>query len=383
MRLFNTIALLFIVACTFAQSPQLINYQGAARAANGEPIANADISVQFNINDNSSTTIYSEYHELNTGDFGVFQTQIGGGNQISGSFGDVDWSNGPFFLEVALDTNGGNNSYLTLGSMQMDSVPYALHAEHASTSNVVDSAQIGQTLRYTPDGWEANHNITNNWLTDNVGIGTGTPQEAAKLEIANPYNPIMGVNPKGALLPRFNQLMIDLMETSYPNGLPQGLLVYETDSGNFWYYQHSIPQPINPPYGDWVKIATGQASVGPTGPTGPAGIGITGPTGPTGSSGIGLPGPTGATGPAGATGPSGAGIPSGIISMWSGTIASIPSGYVLCDGTLGSPDLTDKFIVSVANMSENPGLSAQGASVVNTVVAPDKRFYKLAFIMKL
>jgi len=39
-----------------------------------------------------------------------------------------------------------------------------------------------------------------------------------------------------------------------------------------------------------------------------------------------------------------AGIPSGLIVMWSGTLASIPSGWNLCDGTNGTPDLRDKFI---------------------------------------
>lgn len=39
------------------------------------------------------------------------------------------------------------------------------------------------------------------------------------------------------------------------------------------------------------------------------------------------------------------GVPVGAIVMWSGTIASIPSGWALCDGTSGTPDLTDRFIV--------------------------------------
>ena len=38
-------------------------------------------------------------------------------------------------------------------------------------------------------------------------------------------------------------------------------------------------------------------------------------------------------------------IPSGVIAAWSGTVASIPSGWALCDGTNGTPDLRDKFIV--------------------------------------
>lgn len=38
-------------------------------------------------------------------------------------------------------------------------------------------------------------------------------------------------------------------------------------------------------------------------------------------------------------------VPSGAIMMWSGNIASIPLGWLLCDGTNGTPDLRNKFIV--------------------------------------
>ena len=38
-------------------------------------------------------------------------------------------------------------------------------------------------------------------------------------------------------------------------------------------------------------------------------------------------------------------IPVGGIIMWSGTIATIPSGWALCNGSNGTPDLRDKFVV--------------------------------------
>lgn len=34
----------------------------------------------------------------------------------------------------------------------------------------------------------------------------------------------------------------------------------------------------------------------------------------------------------------------GVIAPWSGTILAIPSGWSLCDGTNGTPDLRDKFV---------------------------------------
>lgn len=40
-----------------------------------------------------------------------------------------------------------------------------------------------------------------------------------------------------------------------------------------------------------------------------------------------------------------AGVPSGVITLWSGSIATIPAGWLLCDGTLGTPNLRDRFVV--------------------------------------
>jgi microcystin-dependent protein len=39
------------------------------------------------------------------------------------------------------------------------------------------------------------------------------------------------------------------------------------------------------------------------------------------------------------------GLPSGAIVLWSGALVDIPSGWLLCDGTDGTPDLRGKFIV--------------------------------------
>ena len=46
---------------------------------------------------------------------------------------------------------------------------------------------------------------------------------------------------------------------------------------------------------------------------------------------------------------SGATIPAGLIAMWSGSIGSIPSGWYLCDGSNGTPNLTDRFIIGAGS----------------------------------
>jgi hypothetical protein len=39
-------------------------------------------------------------------------------------------------------------------------------------------------------------------------------------------------------------------------------------------------------------------------------------------------------------------FPTGIICMWSGTIATIPTGWYLCNGSNGTPDLRNRFIIA-------------------------------------
>ncbi len=180
--------------------------------------------------------------------------------------------------------------------------------------------------------------------TDNVGIGTTTPHPTSILDVSNPYNALLGVPSKGMLVPAVNQIQRNLMESQYNDTIANGLLIYEPDSGNFWYYQYEIPVPATAPYGNWVKLETGSSSTS-------------------------------------------SGTPAGGIIMWSGTIASIPVGWALCDGASGTPDLTDKFIISVASAAENPGTAPVAGFYVDVeaggTIAPDRRFFKLAYIMKL
>ena len=63
----------------------------------------------------------------------------------------------------------------------------------------------------------------------------------------------------------------------------------------------------------------------------------------------------------------GATIPAGLISMWSGSIGSIPSGWYLCDGSNGTPNLTDRFVIGAGSTYAVNGTG--GASSVTLVTA--------------
>ena len=72
--------------------------------------------------------------------------------------------------------------------------------------------------------------------------------------------------------------------------------------------------------------------------------------------------------PIGHTHEGGGELPSGLIVMWSGLRANIPSGWYLCDGANGTPDLRAKFILSVTG-SEEAGGTGGSTTITHTGTA--------------
>lgn len=128
------VAILFPLLIS-AQSPQLINYQGVARDNSGNVLANQSIGLQIDIRQTTpnGTIIFSETHTATTNTFGLFTVMIGGGTPQIATLSAIDWANGPYFTEVSMDASGGTN-YVSLGTSQLLSVPYALYAETSGTS---------------------------------------------------------------------------------------------------------------------------------------------------------------------------------------------------------------------------------------------------------
>jgi hypothetical protein len=59
-------------------------------------------------------------------------------------------------------------------------------------------------------------------------------------------------------------------------------------------------------------------------------------------------------------------VPSGAILLWSGSVASIPAGWLLCDGTNSTPDLRDRFVVGAG---ATYAVNSTGGSANAVVVA--------------
>lgn len=65
-------------------------------------------------------------------------------------------------------------------------------------------------------------------------------------------------------------------------------------------------------------------------------------------------------------------FPLGGIIMWSGAISAIPTGWSLCDGSNGTPDLRNKFVLGATNDGSDstyPGISvSQTGGTADAVV---------------
>jgi|688.fasta_scaffold63293_6 microcystin-dependent protein len=57
-------------------------------------------------------------------------------------------------------------------------------------------------------------------------------------------------------------------------------------------------------------------------------------------------------------------FPSGGIILWSGSVASIPAGWLLCNGSSGTPDLRDRFVVGAGSTY---AVAATGGSATVTL----------------
>ena len=131
MKKLTTIIITLLCAVTlFAQAPEKFTYQAVVRNANNSLVANAQVGVRVSILQGSAngSALYVETQTATTNANGLVTLSIGGGSVQQGSFANINWANGPFFLQTETDPNGGSN-YAITSTQQLMSVPYALYAK--------------------------------------------------------------------------------------------------------------------------------------------------------------------------------------------------------------------------------------------------------------
>jgi hypothetical protein len=116
-----------------AQVPQGISHQAVIRDASNNLVTNSAIGVRVSILQGSANgpVAYSETHSPQSNANGLISFVIGEGTVVSGVFAEINWSDGPYFIETKADPTGGT-TYTITGTSQMLSVPYAFYAHQAA-----------------------------------------------------------------------------------------------------------------------------------------------------------------------------------------------------------------------------------------------------------
>lgn len=149
MKKFYFFIMLSILAINlYAQAPEGFKYQAVLRNTSGEIIATTDAEVEIIILQGSEngTEVYAETHDITTNSYGLFTLNIGDGS-TSDNLGDIDWANGPYFIEVNVDGS-------TMGTSQLLSVPYARYAEDAGNAfsgdydDLANTPDLSDTVNY-------------------------------------------------------------------------------------------------------------------------------------------------------------------------------------------------------------------------------------------
>ncbi len=114
-----------------AQVPEKFSYQAVIRDHNNELLNGQVVGMQISILKGSitGTAVYVETQSPTTNSNGLISIEIGTGVS-SDDFSAMNWSDGPYFIKTEIDPAGGKN-YSIIGTSQLISVPFALHAKTA------------------------------------------------------------------------------------------------------------------------------------------------------------------------------------------------------------------------------------------------------------
>jgi hypothetical protein len=127
--LLSFIAIAIATLSSFGQSPEGFKYQAVIRDAGNLILTNQAVGMQLTIQQGSigGTAVYTEAFSPTSNAFGLVNLEIGTGMSTD-DFTIIDWANGPYFMETAVDITGGM-TYEVMGTSQLMSVPYALYAK--------------------------------------------------------------------------------------------------------------------------------------------------------------------------------------------------------------------------------------------------------------
>jgi len=172
-KIITICAVILITANVIAQSPNKMSYQAVIRNNSNALVTNSTVGMRISILQTTpnGTAVYVETQTPIANANGLVSLEIGGGIVVSGSFANIDWANGPYFVKTETDPTGGVN-YTISGTNQLLSVPYALHAKNT-------------------DSWSINADSV--FTYKKVGIGISSPKLSLDIVTDN-TSPLRGAS---------------------------------------------------------------------------------------------------------------------------------------------------------------------------------------------
>ena len=397
---------LFVSSLLFSQAPEGINYQAVMRNSSGNLVTNSTVAIRVQIRQATATgtAVYQERHSVVTSSQGLINLVIGLGTPQVGTFNNIDWAVGPYFVNLAVDFSNGVN-YQDFGTQQLMSVPYALYAKtsgeqlnqwrYGSTVPVNSLGVLGDFYLDVLTGNVYYKNSTTTWvLTGNIKgpvgpSGTTGAQGAQGIQGvagANGTNGSNGTNGQNTLVKTTTEatgancttggVKIEYGLDANNNGI---LDVSEINATLTKYVCNGAVGATGAQGAQGLQGATGSAGTngaqgiqGVAGPTGPQGsIGLTGPAGANGAQGNqGLTGAQGIQGVAGPQGPTGlltSGATAGNTPYWNGTTWITNNSNIFNNGAnvgIGTTTPTAKLQVNGAATNSST-LNAGTSSTIN------------------
>lgn len=365
---------LFVSTLLFSQAPEGINYQAVMRNNSGNLVTNSTVAIRVQIRQGSATgtTVYQERQSVISSSQGLINMVIGAGTPQVGTFNNINWAVGPFFVNLGVDFSNGV-IYQNFGTQQLMSVPYALYAKTSGAQlnqwrygNTVPGNSLGVLGDFYLDVVTGNvyyKNSATTWvLTGNIKgpvgpSGTTGAQGAQGIQGLTGSQGIQGATGAAGTngTNGQNTLVKTTTEAAGANCTTGGVKIeYGLDANNNGILDVSeVNATLTKYVCNGAVGATGAQGIqglpgtngtnGAIGATGPAGaqgpIGLTGPQGIQGLPGtngaIGATGPAGAQGIQGFPGTNGAIGPIGLTGAAGPTGATGPTGTAGTNGTNG------------------------------------------------
>jgi uncharacterized protein (TIGR02145 family) len=236
MKKLYLIIALIATTVILAQAPQGFNYQATVRNNSGQLVLNQNVLVKFNIYQNSATgtLVYSENQSATTDDLGHINLVVGQGTATTATFSTINWGSGSYYLGIELNSG---NCYLTMGTTQLLSVPYALYANSAG-NNQAATPNLASVL--------AVNNGANNLQIKNLADPTDPQDAVTKSYLATQIAQL--------------QAQITALQNASIAPLPNvtiGTQVWSTNNLEVTTYRDGTPIPQVTDPAAWANLTTG------------------------------------------------------------------------------------------------------------------------------